>query len=91
MLKVFGAGVGNLMILLSKEYIFLLLIANGLALPAIIYWGRSWLNNYAFKIGIGVELLLIPGIFLIVISLLTVSYRTYTAARTNPAKSLRTE
>lgn len=89
--KVLGASVGKLMILLSKEYMILLLLANVLALPAVIYWGQSWLDHYAFRIGIGVGLLLIPGIMLVIISLLTVSYRTYAAAKANPVESLRSE
>lgn len=89
--KVFGAGIGKLMILLSREYMMLLLIANVLALPVVIYWGKVWLNNYAFRIGIGIELLLIPGVMLVVVSLLTVSYRTYAAAKMNPVESLRSE
>ena len=79
------------MILLSREYIALLLIANILAVPAIILVGRSWLDNYAYKTEIGIDLFLIPSLILIVISLLTVSYQTYATARTNPVKSLRKE
>lgn len=89
--KVLGASVSNLMILLSREYIVLLIIANILAIPVIIFAARSWLNNFAFKIGIGIELILIPGLILFVVSLLTVSYRTYSTARMNPTKSLRKE
>lgn len=89
--KVLGAGVGHLMILLSREYLVLLGIAITLAVPAIIFGGRSWLENYAFKVGMGVDVFLIPGLILLVISFLTVSYRTYVTARINPAESLRSE
>ncbi len=89
--KVFGADIGKLMILLSKEYAVLLLIANIAAVPVIILGGKAWLDNYAFKIAMGVEHLLIPALASVVISLLTVSYRTYTAANLNPANSLRSE
>jgi putative ABC transport system permease protein len=89
--KVFGASVGNLMILLSREYMILLCIAIALAVPAIIIGGKAWLENYAYKVGMGVDLFLIPGLILVIISFLTVSYRTYATARANPAESLRTE
>jgi len=89
--KILGASIGNLMLLLSRQYIVLLFIANVIAIPAIVYWSSSWLDNYAFKIGIGIELFLIPGLLLIVISLVTVSYRTYVAASANPLESLRSE
>jgi putative ABC transport system permease protein len=89
--KVFGASVGNLMMLLSREYIILLCIAIALAVPAIIIGGRAWLDNYAYKVRMGVDLFLIPGLILVIISFLTVSYRTYASARANPAESLRAE
>ncbi|MDN5211339.1 ABC transporter permease [Fulvivirgaceae bacterium BMA12] len=89
--KVLGASIGNLMILLSKEYFTLLLIAAILAAPAIIYWGGSWLENYAFRINMGIDLLMIPTLTLLFISLLTVSHRTYSTAKTNPVDSLRKE
>ncbi len=89
--KILGANISNIMLLLSKEYLILLLIANVLAIPVILYGGGTWLNNYAFRTDLGVELFLIPGLILIVISFLTVSYRTYVTARRNPVESLRTE
>lgn len=89
--KVLGATVSNLMILLSKEYLILLLIANVLAIPVVFLGGNAWLENYAFRISIGADLVFAPMIVLLVISFLTVSYRTYVTAKANPVKSLRTE
>ncbi len=89
--KILGASVGNLILLLSKEYLTLLLIANVFAIPAIFYFGRLWLNNYAFATQLGMEYYLIPGLILLLISFLTVSSRAYGAARSNPVESLRTE
>ena len=89
--KVFGANVGSLMAMLSREYIVLLSIAMMLAFPVIILWGRAWLNHYAFRIDIGIDLYLTPPLVLMVITFLTVAYRTYTSARINPVKSLKVE
>lgn len=89
--KVLGAKVVHLMALLSKEYLYLLLLANLLALPAVWYWGSDWLNNYAFKIEMGFDLFLIPGIVLLIISALTVSYQTFATAKANPVDALRSE
>jgi putative ABC transport system permease protein len=89
--KILGANTGDLMILMSKEYFILLLIANVLAIPAVLYWGGIWLDNYAFRTDLSVELFLIPGLILIIISFLTVSHQTYFTARRNPVDSLRTE
>ena len=89
--KVLGASVSNLMLLLSREYLVLLLIATILAIPAIIYWGSSWLENYAFRIDIGLDLFIIPALALLLVSFLTVSHRTYSTANANPVDSLRAE
>lgn len=89
--KVLGAGMAHLMGLLSKEYLLLLLLANALALPAVWYWGSDWLDNYAFKIDMGIDMFLFPFLILLVISILTVSYQTFAAANANPVDSLRSE
>jgi putative ABC transport system permease protein len=86
-----GATTGNLMMLLSKEYLKLLAIANLIAIPAILYWGKLWLANYAFKVALGTEVFLIPGLLIALLALATVSFRTYSAANADPVKSLKTE
>ena len=89
--KVLGANIRNLMLLLSREYLFLLLIANLLAIPLIIFGARSWLENYAFRINLAPDLFIIPALVLALISFMTVSYRTYFSAKANPVDSLRKE
>ena len=89
--KVLGASTREIMMLLSKEYLILLVIAIILAAPIILYLGDYWLENYAFRTSIGLDLLIIPPLILFVISLLTVSHRTYFTAQKNPVESLRTE
>ncbi len=87
--KVMGASTSNLMMLLSREYFVLLGIANLIAIPAILYWGATWLDNYAFRVSLSAEVFIIPGLLIAFISLATVSFRTYSAAKTDPVKSLR--
>lgn len=89
--KVLGAEVGHLMMLLSREYFMLLLIAIGMAVPAILFGGKAWLENYAYQVGISIDLFLIPGLLLLFISFLTVSYRTYATAKANPVEALKNE
>ena len=89
--KVLGASVGNLMLLLSKEYLLLMLIAILLAVPAIFFGGSNWLENYAFKIDLSADLIIIPALSLLFIAVITVSYRTYKSAKANPVNSLRKE
>lgn len=89
--KVLGASMGNLMLLLSKEYLVLLGIAVVLAIPMVIFGANSWLENYAYRIDIGLEMILIPALILFITALLTVSYRTFIASKANPTDSLRSE
>lgn len=89
--KVLGASVGNLMMLLSGEYIRLLLIAFVLSIPMVIYGAKSWLENYAYSTNIGINLIFIPPLVIFLIAFFTVSYRTYVASNANPANSLRSE
>ena len=89
--KVMGATTSNLMMLLSKEYLILLAIAILIAIPAIFYWGKLWLANYAFKVALDAEVFLLPGFLIALLSLATVSFRTHSAANADPVKSLKTE
>ncbi len=89
--KVLGATVSQLMLLLSKEYFILLALATVIAAPLITYLGTQWLNNYAFRIDLGVDVFVLPGLILVLVSIATVSHRTLTAARINPVDSLRSE
>src|SRR5699024_2119986 len=89
--KVLGASVGNLMLMLSKEYLLLLAIAVILTVPVVFFGASSWLENYAYRVTIGLDILIIPALFLVSVALITVSYRTYRAANANPAASLRSE
>src|SRR5688572_22031328 len=89
--KVLGASVVNLASLLSKDFLKLVLIANGIAFP-IAWWATSkWLQEYAYHINVEWWVFGLAGASAIVIALLTISYQAVRAALTNPVKSLRTE
>jgi putative ABC transport system permease protein len=88
---VLGAGTGHLMMLLSREYLMLLLFSIGLAVPAILFGGKAWLENYAYQVGISIDLFIIPALTLLLISFLTVCYRTYATAKANPVDALKME
>lgn len=89
--KVLGATVINLASLLSKEFLKLVLIANGIAFP-IAWWATNkWLQEYAYHINIEWWVFGLAGASAIIIALLTVSYQAVRAALINPVKNLRTE
>jgi len=89
--KVLGASVLNLASLLSKDFLKLVFIANGIAFP-IAWWATTkWLQEYAYHVDVQWWVFAIAGISACGLALVTVSYQAIKAAVANPVKSLRTE
>jgi len=89
--KVLGATVVNLASLLSKDFLKLVLMANGIAFP-IGWWATNkWLQEYAYHINVEWWVFGLAGVLAVVIAFLTVSYQAVKAALMNPVRSLRTE
>ena len=89
--KVMGASLQNIVTLLSGQFIKLVLIACLIALP-VAWWGiSSWLDEFAFRIGLAWDLFLVPVVILLVICLGTVSFQILRGANANPARVLRSE
>ena len=89
--KAIGASVNNIVIILTKEFIILVTIANIVSWPAGYYFMKKWLNNFVFKTNMEIWTFLFSGITAIMITLLTISYQTIKTARSNPADTLRHE
>ena len=89
--KVLGASVQSIMSLLSWQFLKLVLIASVIALPLAWFGVSTWLDNFAFRIGLQWDLLVVPLVILTVIALGTVSLQILRGASINPAKILRTE
>jgi len=89
--KVLGAGVGHIVILLSKDFTKLVLIAFIIALPLGYFAMSRWLENFAYRIEIGVGVFVLTGVVSLVIAWVTVGYQSVKAAVANPVKSLRSE
>jgi len=89
--KTLGASVPGIIVLLSKEFARLLVIANLIAWPAA-YWAlQKWQYNFAYKAGIKFELFLMGSALAFVVALFTISYQTVKVAHANPVESLRYE
>jgi len=89
--KVLGASSPSIVQLLSSDYIKKVLIANVVAWPLGYYAMSWWLQNFAYRIDLGVFPFLGAGLIALLIALLTVSIQTLRAASANPADSLRYE
>lgn len=89
--KVLGASVPNIVLLVSKEFMWLVVIAVVIATP-LAWWGMSkWLENFAYRVSIGWWVFAVAGIIAFVIAFITVSFQAVKAALSNPVKNLRTE
>jgi putative ABC transport system permease protein len=89
--KVLGSSVAGIAVLLSKEFMKWVLLANFIAWPAAYIVVFNWLQNFAFRTKLGLEVFLLSGGLALAISLLTVCYQTIKAALSNPVESLRYE
>jgi ABC-type antimicrobial peptide transport system permease subunit len=89
--KVLGATVQQLLVLISKEFLKLVLIAFLIAVPLTWWFMNNWLDKYTYRINISVWLFVIVGIVVLSLTLIVVSVNTLRAATANPVKSLRTE
>ena len=89
--KTLGASVESIVLLLSKTYSKLILIAFLLSVPVAWYATNWWLKSYAYKADVGVMVYLLAGSAAFLIAMLTISYQSIRAARANPASSLRSE
>lgn len=89
--KVLGATVGGIVVLLSKEFGKLILIAFVIAAPIAWFGVDWWLQGYAFKTTIGVGVYVLAGVTIALIAVVTMSFQSIKAALANPVKSLRSE
>jgi putative ABC transport system permease protein len=87
--KVLGADVSSIISLLLKDFMKLIVFANLIAWPLSYVAVSKWLEGYAFHIDVSLWLFLVPGIVVMLIGVLTVSYHTSRVAKTNPVTVLR--
>jgi ABC-type antimicrobial peptide transport system permease subunit len=89
--KVLGASVQQLLLLISKEFLKLVVVAFVIAVPLTYWLMNHWLQNYQYRIHINWWLFVVVGIVMFTLTLVVVSLNTLRAAVANPVKSLRSE
>jgi putative ABC transport system permease protein len=89
--KVLGASVSSIVVLLSKNFLKLILLSSLVAFPLAWWAMHSWLQDFAYRVNIGWWIFILAGASAIFIALATISFQAIKAAIANPVKSLRTE
>ena len=89
--KVLGAPMNSIIMLLSRSYVIIILIALIISVPMTIYFAQSWMSEFEYRIGIGVDSFLLAGGATLLIAIITISYQCIKVARANPAQTLSAE
>jgi putative ABC transport system permease protein len=89
--KVHGASVFKVMVIFTKEVLWLMFFATLIAWPLSYFFMKDWLQDFAFRIKLSPLIFLLSTLIALFIALVTVSTRAYRAAIVNPAQSLRYE
>jgi putative ABC transport system permease protein len=89
--KILGASVTQILKLLSKEFVYMVLIANAIAWPISWYLMDQWLKGFAFRISISPVVFIISGLLVIVLTVFTVWFYAFKAANSNPIEAIRYE
>jgi putative ABC transport system permease protein len=89
--KVLGASVSSIIILLSKDLVRFVALANIIAFPIAYFLMDKWLQDFAYKMPVNYWVFAAAGAFSVLIAILTMSYQSIKAALMNPVKSLKSE
>lgn len=89
--KVLGASIPNILLLLSREYMWLILISVLIGVPFTYYFMDLWLNDFAYRTQMGWTIFAAAASIVFVVAIVTVSYQTLRSARADPSKTLRCE
>jgi len=89
--KVLGASTGNITVMLSKEFLQLILIAALISYPLTWYAMNKWLQDFAYRINIQWWVFALAGCIALMVAAITISFQSIKAALANPVTSLRSE
>lgn len=89
--KVLGASIQQVLMLISKEFLKLVLIAFVIAVPLTWWLMHNWLQKYTYHVNVSAWMFGLVGIGILLLTLAVVSLNTFRAAAGNPVKSLRSE
>jgi putative ABC transport system permease protein len=87
--KVLGATASNILVMLSRKYIKLIILSSVIAFPVAYYLTALWLEGFAYRIDVSWWMIVLPGAFVLMTTLVTIAGQSLRAALANPAKTLR--
>lgn len=89
--KVLGATISNVVLLLSRDFTKLILLAFVVGAPAAYYVMHTWLDNFPYRVELSLGVFALSGLAALLIAWLTVGYQAFRAAASNPADALHAE
>jgi ABC-type antimicrobial peptide transport system permease subunit len=89
--KTFGAPVGAIIMMMSKEFARLVIIANVIAIPVAWYFLNDWLDHYSYTTRLSADIFIYAFLASVLIALVTVSYQAIKAALMNPVDAIKYE
>jgi len=89
--KVLGASVAKVTLMLSRDFIKLVMVAFIIGVPGSLFFTNQWLRGFAYRVNTSLWTFLLAGTFTILIALVTVGFHSIKAAMANPIKSIKIE
>ncbi|PKP35976.1 MAG: hypothetical protein CVT98_09805, partial [Bacteroidetes bacterium HGW-Bacteroidetes-15] len=89
--KVHGASTGEIYLMLSLSFAKLALLSNLIAWPLAYFMLNRWMNNFAYRVELGIAIYFIAAAATIIVSILTTGYQSYKVSTQTPVESLKYE
>jgi putative ABC transport system permease protein len=89
--KILGAPNFSILSMLSKDFILWVVAANVMAWPVLYWLGQNWLEGFAYRTSLGIELFVLTLFISLTVTLLAISFQALQAVRMNPTQALRSE
>jgi len=89
--KILGASVGSITFMLSKDFLVLIVVSIGIAVPVSWMLMQRWLQNFAYRTNVQWWIIALAGAAAVLIAFFTISFQSIRAARQNPVNSLKSE
>ncbi len=89
--KVLGASLNDIVILVSREFVLIILLSTLIASPLAYYFMQDWLQSFEYSIKINMGVFLISGLSAMIVAIVTISIQSLKTAKTNPVETLKYE